>query len=546
MKTFHLSTLGCKVNHYESDQIATLLRSHGLSQVQHPGEADLRVVNTCSVTTQAASKSRQTVRQVVRLPVLNGSAIGGIDAGEKLQVHSRQRVIVTGCWATSDKESASKLPGVSAVITHHQNVAEQLDCLLSLWQGEDQRPPKDPVEPKFPVEPKLPVEPKFTAEPKFTVEPNFTAFKPPPEPVGDNGWIILARAPTNQLDGDSKPSATPLVKKKLAELSQFVGATTLPLLDAHQDSRQRGFLKVQDGCDAHCTYCIIPKLRPVPWSKPVHEVLEEARRLVGAGHVELVLTGIFLGAYGEPTALRRKQTHGSGKALANLIDALCTAVPGLRRLRLSSLEPGDLTEDLLAALRSHPQVVPHLHLPLQSGSDLLLHRMNRQYGRADFLRMIDRVNRAFDRPALTTDIIVGFPGETEEEFERTLEVVDHARFIHIHAFSFSPRPGTAAARWQRDFVRGPVVNDRIELLNARAADHSLKFRQQFLGQDVEILVERQGDQTDLRHGRCERYFPVYFDSADVGAGDCVRVRIDRVNAGRTLGTLLDVPVPMAR
>ena len=124
---------------------------------------------------------------------------------------------------------------------------------------------------------------------------------------------------------------------------------------------------------------------------------------------------------------------------------------GLRRLRLSSLEPGDLTTELIAVLRSHPQVVPHFHLPLQSGSDALLRRMNRQYTRDDFLRMVDACSAAFDRPALTTDVIVGFPGETDAEFERTLEVVDHARFIHVHAFSFSPRPGTAAARWTRRF-----------------------------------------------------------------------------------------------
>ena len=133
------------------------------------------------------------------------------------------------------------------------------------------------------------------------------------------------------------------------------------------------------------------------------------------------------------------------------------------------LEPGDLTDELLDVLTRHRQVVPHFHLPLQSGSDTLLRWMNRQYRRDDFLRMLDRVRAAFDRPALTTDVIVGFPGETDQEFERTMEVVDYAGFIHVHAFSFSPRPGTVAARWTNDFVRGPVVNDRIERLTSQAA-----------------------------------------------------------------------------
>jgi MiaB/RimO family radical SAM methylthiotransferase len=208
------------------------------------------------------------------------------------------------------------------------------------------------------------------------------------------------------------------------------------------------------------------------------------------------------------------------------------------RVRLSSLEPGDLDDELIAVLRSHEQVVPHFHLPLQSGSDALLRRMNRQYGRDDYIRMIDRVGAAWDRPAMTTDIIVGFPGEGDEEFERTVEVVERARFIHIHAFSFSPRPGTAAARWKDRFVHGPVVNERIERLNELAADYSLALRQSFVGQTVNLLVERRGEGEPMQHGRCERYFPVYFDAEEDLTGQSVNVRIERVNQKRTFGTLI--------
>jgi threonylcarbamoyladenosine tRNA methylthiotransferase MtaB len=317
------------------------------------------------------------------------------------------------------------------------------------------------------------------------------------------------------------------------------------VLGQRQTGRQRAYLKIQDGCDAHCTYCIIPRLRPTPWSKPVDLAVEEAKGLVAAGHVEIVLTGIFLGAYGHPTALRRRQPHEPSAVppIGGLVEALCTRVPGLRRLRLSSLEPGDLTPDLLRVLRAHEQVVPHFHLPLQSGSDALLRRMNRQYTRTDFLRMLDQVRAAFDRPALTTDVIVGFPGETDAEFDRTLEVVDAAGFIHVHAFSYSPRPGTAAARWQNDFVHGPIVNDRINRLRARAAAHSLAFRQQFVGETVELLIERDKPEEStsdgmptLRHGRSQRYFPVHFDDPTAHAGDFVRVRVDRIAGERTLGT----------
>ena len=263
--------------------------------------------------------------------------------------------------------------------------------------------------------------------------------------------------------------------------------------------------------------------------------MEEARRLVASGHVEIVLTGIFMGAYGQPTALRRRQPFDTAKPLGELVEALSTRVPGLKRLRLSSLEPGDLTDNLISILRAHPQVVPHFHLPLQSGSDEMLRRMNRQYTRDDFRRMIDRVNESFDRPAITTDIIVGFPGESDTEFAQTLEIVEHAKFIHIHAFPFSPRPKTAAARWTKDFIRGPVVNNRINELTACAQEHSYNFRKRFIGETVEVLVERPRSLSSTRHGRCERYFEVQFEDADAQAGDAVKAYVEQVTSDRTVG-----------
>src|SRR5688500_8390892 len=316
---------------------------------------------------------------------------------------------------------------------------------------------------------------------------------------------------------------------------------TLPQLNQRQGAHQRAFLKVQDGCDAHCTYCIIPQLRPVLWSKPVDEAVEEARRLVEAGHREIVLTGIFLGAYGQATALRRRQGRATAGPLGGLVEARCGRVDGLRRLRLSSMEPLDVTAELIAIMRSHPQVVPHFHLPLQSGSDVLLRRMNRQYGREDYLRMVDQLRSGFDRPASTTDVIVGIPGEADEEFARTGDVVERVGFIHVHAFSDSPRPGTAAARWTRDFVRGPLVNERIERLGALAEAQSLEFRRGFVGQEVEVLVERdETPEAGLRHGRCERYFAVHFEGDELSPGAAARVRVDRVTATHTFGTLVGV------
>jgi tRNA A37 methylthiotransferase MiaB len=164
--------------------------------------------------------------------------------------------------------------------------------------------------------------------------------------------------------------------------------------------------------------------------------------------------------------------------------------------------------------------------------------MNRQYTRDDFLKMIDRLHHAYDRPALTTDIIVGFPGETDEEFDRTLEVVAHAKFIHIHAFPFSPRPNTAAARWTKHFIHGPIVNDRINLLNDLSYQHSLSFRESFLNQITTILVERRAPNEPTQHGRCDRYFDIHFESDDDLTGHPAKIRIDKVTPTRTFGSLI--------
>ena len=531
MRTFYISTLGCKVNQYESEQLGALLRRRGLVQADVPDQADLRVVHTCSVTIQAASKSRQAVRQLLRNAAPCSRHVGPSLTPATQRGCSGGRLVVSGCWATSDSAEALAIPGVSAVLGHQHNVAEQLDQLLTRWRFEDLTPPE-----------------------------NTANSQPRPEWLGNDGWIIEAGTLAPKLATTSRSHNGLQVKRNVAddkaesrvshqEIREgdagWRGTADLPPPDGRQDGRQRAFLKIQDGCDACCSYCIIPRLRRRLWSKPVEDVVGEAGRLVEAGHVELVLTGIYLGAYGQPSAVRRRQGGQARQGLPALIDAVCTGVPGLRRLRLSSIESGDLNDQLLNVLRRHPQVVPHFHLPLQSGSDEVLSRMRRQYGRADFLKMVERLRGAFDRPALTTDIIVGFPGESDEHFNETLDVVDRAGFIHIHGFSFSPRPGTAAAQWERDFVRGPVVKDRIQVLRSRAADNSYRYRRQFTGQSAEVMVERlsgqegvEGQAAGVQHGRCERYFPVWFKGGQELMGRCVKVLIEEVTEQRTFGRLV--------
>jgi threonylcarbamoyladenosine tRNA methylthiotransferase MtaB len=260
---------------------------------------------------------------------------------------------------------------------------------------------------------------------------------------------------------------------------------------------------------------------------------------VEEGHVEIVLTGIFLGAFGQETALHRRQAgRGTGVAspLARLVEALCTRVPGLKRLRLSSLEPGDMDESLLETLASYEQVVPHFHLPLQSGSDAVLRRMNRQYTRTDFLEMAAMVQAGFDRPAITTDIITGFPGETAADFEQTMDVAERVGFLDVHAFPYSPRPMTAAARWGHASIDQRVRTERVARIMAWSTGRRSEFIRGFIGEEATVIVERSRGE-EASHGRCERYFDVQLDQP-ASAGDFLRVQITGEAEGRAIGRVL--------
>ncbi len=241
-------------------------------------------------------------------------------------------------------------------------------------------------------------------------------------------------------------------------------------------------MKVQEGCAAACSYCILPRVRGRPRSRPLQDAVEEARRLVTAGHPEIVLTGIHLGWYG-------RDLEG-GPSLADLVRAV-VEVPRLGRLRLSSVEALEVDGPLLEAM-GHPTVCAHLHLPLQSGDPAVLDRMSRPYGPEEFLRVVERAREALDRPAVTTDVMVGFPGETDAAFERTLAVCRRAAFSRMHVFPFSPRPGTPAADMP-DRLPPPVVRERSERLRALGREMAADWAESFVGQSVRVAFERCRD-----------------------------------------------------
>ncbi|UCG59380.1 MAG: tRNA (N(6)-L-threonylcarbamoyladenosine(37)-C(2))-methylthiotransferase MtaB [Phycisphaerales bacterium] len=277
----------------------------------------------------------------------------------------------------------------------------------------------------------------------------------------------------------------------------------LPQLVSFQ-GHTRAFLKIQDGCDGYCTYCIIPKARPQVHSKPAEAVLAEATALVRAGHREIVLTGIFLGAYGQDSVRQKTWPKGQNHKLAELLDEMAE-IPDLARIRLSSLEPADVTPRLLDTFCKHRNIMPHLHLSLQSGSDAVLRRMCRQYTADEFRLTTELIEARLDRPAITTDIIVGFPGETEADFEQTVMLAEEVEFAKIHVFAFSPRKGTAAAKMQ-DAVPNRVVKERSGRLRELDAQLQRRFRERFIGETAEVLLENKNGQVS---GRSERYFLVH-------------------------------------
>ncbi|GHT12668.1 tRNA (N(6)-L-threonylcarbamoyladenosine(37)-C(2))-methylthiotransferase MtaB [Planctomycetales bacterium] len=248
--------------------------------------------------------------------------------------------------------------------------------------------------------------------------------------------------------------------------------------------RHRAFVKVQDGCVIGCSYCIIPKVRPVLSSRPVGEVLDEIRVLSKNGYREIVLTGIHLGHYGRSTNVENRTTDN----LAALVKRVAELDEPLR-IRLSSLEAVEVTDELIDLMTAYPdRICPHLHLSMQSGSDTVLKRMKRRWSRSRFIERCNEIAARFDKPALTTDVIVGFPGETDNDFEATCDAVKQLRFSKVHVFRFSPREGTEAATFT-DVIPQRIQKERATLLAQTAEKLRQEYAASLVGIKETVLME---------------------------------------------------------
>jgi threonylcarbamoyladenosine tRNA methylthiotransferase MtaB len=275
-------------------------------------------------------------------------------------------------------------------------------------------------------------------------------------------------------------------KRELPDLLGRFGVLDVPEGISRFGDRHRAYVKVQDGCLLQCSYCIIPRVRPQMSSRPAAAILEEARRLIDAGYREMVLTGIHLGHYGVEGNSDKPKEHWN--RLSTLLSRLAQ-LPGEFRIRLSSIEATEVTRELLDVMAEHAdRVCPHLHICLQSGSDQVLRRMKRRWGSQRFIDRCGLVCERLDRPALTTDVIVGFPGETDEDFERTCEVVRQVGFCKVHIFPFSARRGTPAADMADQVPKGVKSARSAELAKIERRQR-LAYVGNLIGDRLEVLVE---------------------------------------------------------
>lgn len=270
----------------------------------------------------------------------------------------------------------------------------------------------------------------------------------------------------------------------------------LPLIEG--ESRVRAMLKIQDGCSQFCTYCIVPYARGPARSRNSEKVISEASKLLGAGHKEIVLTGIHTGAYGKDQ---------EGMDLSKLISQLAQ-LPQLLRLRISSIEPMEFTEELLTAVTSHKVVCPHFHIPLQSGSDSILARMKRPYRIEDYARLLNRIRERLPQAAITTDVMSGFPGESELEHEQSLKFIESCEFTGLHVFPYSRRAGTIAAEMPDQLPRS-IKTARVQEIIALGQRSRANYIDRFIGESLEVLVERIGEDGSAQ-GHTPNYLEIRF------------------------------------
>ena len=433
--TVAIHTLGCRVNQEDSQAMLSELLRAGYNQVPFTEQADIYIINTCTVTHLADRKSRQMIRRAAKQ---NPGAL----------------VVVTGCFAQTHSEEAAAIEGVGMVLGVEEK-AHLLSLLNRHFQGE--------------------------------------------------GVAVQVS------DLEEVSVFTPI--------SQEIGS----------GDRTRGFLKIQDGCENFCTYCIVPYARGKVRSLPHSKAVAFAEKMVAAGYGEIVLSGIHIGAYGKDLA--------AGENLARLVDHIA-AIPGLLRLRLGSIEPMEVTAELLDTVARHDNICRHFHIPLQSGCDKTLSAMGRDYTTGDYARVIAHIKKLFPEATVTTDVIVGFPGETEQDFQQSYDFIETMGFSKIHIFPYSIRPGTPAADYEGQ-VAGEVKKERSDRLEQLAKRLTERIETAYIGKEVAVLLEQPCKVAGKSYwqGYTENYLPILAEAGEMERGNIRKMLVKFVQNGIIYGEI---------
>ncbi len=422
---YFVENFGCRATQADGAALERQFEERGLVRAATAREAELVVLNTCTVTAAADQDARAAIRRVQRQ-------------------NPKAKIVVTGCYAQRVPEEIAALPGVSCVVgnSHKHQLAEiVLDSCVS-----------------------------------------------------PRGTFV----PLEMLSAEAR-SPEPEARLFVSDIFAHTELLAAPVFDAANE-RTRPNLKVQDGCDNRCSFCVIPYVRGQSRSLPLSEIIREVNALVDGGYREVVISGINLGRWGrdfgpqtsdlsQNAHVRGLRSDVRGPHFEDLIRAILSETR-LEKLRLSSVEPMDWTDELIALVTESPRIAKHAHVPMQSGSDAVLRRMHRKYRPWHYREKIEKIRASIPTAAIGADVMVGFPGETDAEFEATRRMIEELPFTYLHVFTYSPRPGTPAASMPTQ-VPAQMTRERNRILRELAAEKNLAFMLSFIGKTIEAITLKE-------------------------------------------------------
>ena len=492
MATFYVTNFGCRATQADGAAIERQLQERGLERAQDSAKAGLVVLNTCTVTAAADQDARAAIRRIHRK---NPDA----------------QIVVTGCYAQRSPEEIAALPGVTQVIGNsHKHLLAELAGVGRRTSDIRLRPP----DLECPTDSKT--------------------FVPITQLTSD------VRGPKSEVRGPTSEARRPIVVSDIFAHTELLAA---PVFDAANE-RTRPNLKVQDGCDNRCSFCVIPYVRGQSRSLPLAEIIREVETLVAAGYREVVISGINLGRWGRDLDVgprpsdfgQRPTTKGQRLVFENLVRTILSET-ALEKLRISSVEPMDWSDELIAMMSQSPRIAKHAHVPLQSGSDAVLRRMHRKYRPWHYREKIEKIHAAMPTAAIGADVMVGFPGESETEFEETRALVADLPFTYLHVFTYSARPGTTAASMDGQ-VPAHMARARSRVLRDLIAEKKITFMNRFIGRPVEVITlntfgsDQEGKYTE---GLTDNYLPVRLHG-NHPPNRWLPVTVDKISEGALLGT----------